>query len=593
MKKLNELKKLCQLLQGNLLMSDLIDVSEIEDKYTSTGRHSGYKVNMYHYGLKEYKHLSAIDVYALNGKISNQKLKWKAKWGIETTKRENQSKEEQAKEKTLEAEKEIERVQNILKHTLNINDAIDWETIKFKDEFSLEQQPHQFIHFKKSNGYPETFDSLSLLPPPDTKEYFTNIGFFDKLFGHAKTKLENQCRDFDIAVKANEKENSKINEENGKRLLELKTKQSHWESEKEKFENRQTEHNEKVEELKSRYQEKKQEAVLEYCEMVLNNSEYIDSLAKEFELRFNPSNNMLLVDYRLPAPKDLPSINKVKYIKSRDEIEIKELSNTAKSKLYDSAIYQIVLRTLHELFEADTIDALKAINLNGFVTDTNPATGHKETTCIVSIQSSKTEFEAINLKGIVESESYKECFKALKGVGSSKLFAITAIKPLIEIDKSDKRFRDHYDVADSLNDEINLAAMDWQDFEHLIREIFAKEFTENGGEVKVTQASADGGVDAIAFDPDPIRGGKIVIQAKRYTNVVGVSAIRDLYGTVMSEGATKGIIVTTSDYGTDSYEFAKGKPLTLLNGSNLLYLLEKHGHKAKIDIKEAKKLLQN
>jgi len=25
----------------------------------------------------------------------------------------------------------------------------------------------------------------------------------------------------------------------------------------------------------------------------------------------------------------------------------------------------------------------------------------------------------------------------------------------------------------------------------------------------------------IAFDPDPIRGGKIVIQAKRYTNVVG------------------------------------------------------------------------
>jgi len=34
--------------------------------------------------------------------------------------------------------------------------------------------------------------------------------------------------------------------------------------------------------------------------------------------------------------------------------------------------------------------------------------------------------------------------------------------------------------------------------------------------VKVTQASRDRGVDAIAFDPDPIRGGKFVIQAKRY-----------------------------------------------------------------------------
>jgi restriction system protein len=64
-------------------------------------------------------------------------------------------------------------------------------------------------------------------------------------------------------------------------------------------------------------------------------------------------------------------------------------------------------------------------------------------------------------------------------------------------------------------------------------------FSRSGGEVKVTRASRDGGVDAIAFDPDPIRGGKIVIQAKRYTNTVEVSAVRDLYGTVVNEGAIK------------------------------------------------------
>ena len=135
--------------------------------------------------------------------------------------------------------------------------------------------------------------------------------------------------------------------------------------------------------------------------------------------------------------------------------------------------------------------------------------------------------------------------------------------------------------------------MDWEDFEHLIREVFANEFNSNGGEVKVTQASKDGGVDAIAFDPDPIRGGKIVIQAKRYTNTVGVAAVRDLYGTVMNEGATKGILVTTAVCGPDAYEFAKGKPLTLMNGANLLYLLEKHGHKARIDIREAKKEMKS
>ena len=135
--------------------------------------------------------------------------------------------------------------------------------------------------------------------------------------------------------------------------------------------------------------------------------------------------------------------------------------------------------------------------------------------------------------------------------------------------------------------------MNWQDFEQLIRELFELEFNQSRGEIKITRVSRDGGVDAVAFDPDPIRGGKIVIQAKRYTNVVGVSAVRDLYGTVLNEGATKGILVSTADYGPDAYSFAKDKPITLLNGNNLLHLLQKHGHKAKIDLKEAKEILNH
>lgn len=78
--------------------------------------------------------------------------------------------------------------------------------------------------------------------------------------------------------------------------------------------------------------------------------------------------------------------------------------------------------------------------------------------------------------------------------------------------------------------------MDRQDFEHLIREIFAREFSQGGGEVRVTQASRDGGIDAAAFDPDPVRGGKIVIQAKRYTGAVGGAAVRDLFRALQHEG---------------------------------------------------------
>ena len=120
--------------------------------------------------------------------------------------------------------------------------------------------------------------------------------------------------------------------------------------------------------------------------------------------------------------------------------------------------------------------------------------------------------------------------------------------------------------------------MDWEDFEHLVRELFERVFGVDGGEVRVTQASRDQGVDAIAFDPDPIRGGKFVIQAKRYNNLVPVSAVRDLYGTMLNEGATKGILVTTAYYGPEAHDFAKDKPLKLIDGSELLGMLEHYGH---------------
>jgi restriction system protein len=64
---------------------------------------------------------------------------------------------------------------------------------------------------------------------------------------------------------------------------------------------------------------------------------------------------------------------------------------------------------------------------------------------------------------------------------------------------------------------------------------------------------------------------------------VGVSAVRDLFGTLQNEGASKGILVTTSGYGQASYEFAKNKPIELIDGSGLLFLLAEHaGTEAKI-----------
>ncbi len=135
----------------------------------------------------------------------------------------------------------------------------------------------------------------------------------------------------------------------------------------------------------------------------------------------------------------------------------------------------------------------------------------------------------------------------------------------------------------ALDQRPNLMELTPGEFENLITNLFEK----MGLEARLTQASRDGGVDCVAYDPRPIFGGKVIIQAKRYKNTVGVSAVRDLFGTVHNEGASKGILVTTSGYGKAAFAFAEGKPLELLSGSNLLYLLAEHaGMEAKIEVPE-------
>ena len=205
----------------------------------------------------------------------------------------------------------------------------------------------------------------------------------------------------------------------------------------------------------------------------------------------------------------------------------------------------------------------------------------------MSILVSRDQFLAIDLTRI----DPKVCFKSLKGVSAASLASLAPIAPIMELNKSDRRFVEGRSAANDIDEATNLAEMDWEEFEHLVREVFEKEFGLRGGEVKVTQSSRDGGVDAVAFDPDPISGGKIIIQAKRYTKTVGVSAVRDLYGTTLNEGATKGILVTTADYGPDAYKFASDKPLFLMTGANLLHMLAKHGIKAKIDIRAAREAM--
>lgn len=548
-----------------------------------------YRIEIKHEGLNKYREIKGKDLHVVQQKALMQELQWEEQWNKrqemeakraarEAAAQKKEEKRNLALKLTEEAVEQLNAVEDTLAFTLEIDDKINWEDLKDYSEFHVKEP------------IKPTRSEIPQEPNKNDSLYQPKLNIIDKIFSGLKRKKINEA---DELFRIN---HEKWVEEKGEK--ELKYKQElekyeellkQWEQDKNEFLVQQKEKNDAINLEKDLYLKKAPSAIVDYCDMVLSNSVYPDSFPQEFDIEFINETKILIVDYVLPSPENVPNLKEVKYILSRDEFKEMYLSQAAFNKMYDNLLYQISLRTIHELYEADEINVIESIVFNGWVNSIDKATGQEVNGCILSVQAMKSEFTQINLSKV----NPKLCFKNLKGIGSSKLSSLTPIAPIIKIDRDDPRFVSAYDITDTIDDTQNLAAMDWQDFEQLIRELFEQEFNQSGGEVKITRASRDGGVDAVAFDPDPIRGGKIVIQAKRYTNVVGVSAVRDLYGTVLNEGATKGILVSTADYGPDAYSFAKDKPITLLNGNNLLHLLQKHGHKAKIDLKEAKEILNH
>lgn len=334
-------------------------------------------------------------------------------------------------------------------------------------------------------------------------------------------------------------------------------------------------------EFKQRYESFDKIAFDFYNARVLKNSVYPSFVKKDFELCYKEVAKTLIVDYSLPNIDDIPLIKQINKQLNEIGFKEKELNN-----IYENILYQITLRTIYELCYNDKINAIEGVVFNGWANYIDKADGNAKTSCILSMEANKEDFMSVQLQNV----EAKACFKKFKGISCSDLSTITPVRPILTINKLDKRFIESYEVMAKLSEGDNLAMMDWQDFENLVREILEKELAEKGCEVKITQSSRDGGVDAIAYNPDPLLGGKICVQAKRYINTVGVSAVRDLYGTMQHENAIRGILVTTSHFGADSYDFVKDKPITLIEGSNLLHMLENHGHKARIDINEARLL---
>lgn len=263
--------------------------------------------------------------------------------------------QEQFEEESAELVKKITSYSNILKHTLSIDDKIDWESNKMPEQFAK-------ILYKEN--------------------YFYNVpkeSFFDSIFFWLKNKRLKMLAEAE---------------------QEFSRAQYEFDKEKADYENEAKTYNQELLEFKKAFGAGDEEAVIEYVTKVLNDSEYLPDMVRDFEINYNKESKSLLIDYVLPSPDDVPNTKELKFVKTAKEIRDVPFKKGEFESFYDGIISQIALRTLHEVFESVYTDAINTIIFNGMTSATDKATGQTIEPYILSVLTNREQFEAINLSKV-------------------------------------------------------------------------------------------------------------------------------------------------------------------------------------------------
>ena len=107
-----------------------------------------------------------------------------------------------------------------------------------------------------------------------------------------------------------------------------------------------------------------------------------------------------------------------------------------------------------------------------------------------------------------------------------------------------KRAKDDPKIIDNISS---------REFEEMVCELLDKQ----GYNVKLTKQTRDGGKDIIVVQKSVLGEFCIYVECKKHdkSNPISVRLVRELYGTVMADDATAGMIITTSYFTRDAKEY--------------------------------------
>ena len=299
-----------------------------------------------------------------------------------------------------------EEIDSLLAATLSIDDYVDLEALKVV----VEHPTFDRVDLETALPPPETVSDppAPVFSPPPTP---TGLGAVFGKKKHARAMEKAQAahereiaawhEDLAEIASANEVARKRHAEAEVQRVTELKKERARYDAECSKREADAEEHNKAICALIANLGYGTIEAVQEYISIVLSNSVYPDHFCVEHDFDFDPNTAELRLQVRVPSPDSLPDTKSYKYLKSSDDITKTTLSQKDRKDRYSGAVYQVALRSLHEVFEADRRGIIRTISLVVGTYTTDPATGRDGFIPFVATGAERDAFLELNLPNVV------------------------------------------------------------------------------------------------------------------------------------------------------------------------------------------------
>lgn len=136
---------------------------------------------------------------------------------------------------------------------------------------------------------------------------------------------------------------------------------------KNEYEYARLEQNSNIDFFRQQYEQGEQTAVEKYVLMVLGNSKYPGGLDVDYDVQYSCPQKELTVQLLLPDISTFPFAKSYKYNSNSQEYEATPLPENVQKNFYQTTLWAIMIRTASEIFEADHIDAVDMLHIDGLL----------------------------------------------------------------------------------------------------------------------------------------------------------------------------------------------------------------------------------